>query len=245
MTENQVRDENREGDAPERPPLRAAFLVWPGKVHSQTWMLFWVGVLYLIGALLPWAGQNARELLVQSDAGVSTMRVVQYQNQLKSHGIAPASVPHPGSVVAVYDAGMSFIQVLLLVCSLSMVVMGAISIWNRRLALTPTLCTWFLALAALYFFKGWPTPPYPVKPEQFEPVSNGFSHFGSTIGAIFGDFGNFFSGRAGLEIQAAFDGAGLGFYVTMLAQIGLTLIIVLSFFSGGKSTPAPGPRKRR
>jgi len=244
MSEFQQHDDNRESEAPSAPPLRAAFLVWPGHVHSQTWQIFWVGILYLLGALLPWTGANGTRYLVGGMNGVRWVSSVHYSNELAIHNL-DSNYAHPGGILSVSDPGMGFGQVLLLLCAIAMVVTGAISIWNRRLALTPTLCTWFVALATLYFYKGWPTPAAPVQP--LSGTSNGFTHFGNTVGAIFGEFGKFVGGTITPNMERVFDGAGVGFYVTMVAQIGLTLIVVLSLVMGGKSKgpPAPAPRKRR
>lgn len=244
MSEFQQHDDNRESEAPSAPPLRAAFLVWPGKVHSQTWQIFWVGILYLLGALLPWTGVNGTRYLLTSENAPRWVAAVQYNNELGVHNLN-SNYPHPGQVIAVSEPGMGFGQVLLLLCAIAMVVTGAISIWNRRLALTPTLCTWFVALATLYFYKGWPTPTALM--QDLKGTSNGFSQFGNAVGAIFGEFGSFLQGSITPSMQRVFDGAGLGFYVTMVAQIALTLIVVLSLVMGGKSKgqQVPAQRKRR
>jgi hypothetical protein len=63
------------------------------------------------------------------------------------------------------------------------------------------------------------------------------------LGAIFSNFGKFIGGESVTEVNAMFNGAGLGFYVTMVAQIMLTLIIILSLVTGGSNKPAP--KKRR
>jgi hypothetical protein len=215
--------------------------VWPGKVHSQTWQIFWIGVLYLIGALLPWGGSNSTQFLVSSETGARTISAVVYQNEVAAHAMNSSRYAHPGEVVSSTPPSMGFGQVLLLLCSLAMVTMGAISIWNRRLAMTPTLATWFVALAALYFYKGWPTPDRVL--DEVKPIGNGFGQFGNTLGAIFSNFGKFIRGESVTEVNAMFNGAGLGFYVTMVAQIMLTLIIILSLVTGGSNKPAP--KKRR
>jgi hypothetical protein len=243
----------REVDAPAAPPLRAVFLVWPGAKHGQTWMFLWLGVAYLIGALLPWHGPNDVEYVLEqpypvtSDDPRTSLTRVHYEQLALAHDLNPTDYPALPPVATIREPGLGFGTFLILLGAISMVVAGICSIWNRRLSLTPTLCTWFLALAVLYFSKGhW-------SGEAGERLSapdqvGGFAQMGATLGAVFGNFEKVIQGEVTKEMARVFDRFGLGFYVTMLAQICLIVFILYSIFLGGtskKDVPPPSSAVRR
>lgn len=240
------------GEAPAPPPLRATFLVWPGKVHGQTWMFLWLGVAYLIGALLPWHGANDVEYVLQTPVETQSksltdpsrhsavMTSADYRRAVERH--FNFDDPAPPAIASVREPGMAFGTFLILLCSIAMVVAGILNIWNRKLSLTPTLMTWFIALAVLYFCKGSAfvecskdgyTPGYEV---------HGFSQMGDTLGAIFGNFGSVLEGKVTADMREVFDRFGMGFYVTMLAELFLVLFIAFSIVTGamGKKNDAGG-----
>ena len=236
-------DLNPQGDgAPSiPPPATPSFLVWPGKAHSQTWMLLWFGIMFIIGALLPWGGATDATYTLATPAGdIQQMTGANYEWAKRSHSINDVSHPDPGAVIAVEQPGMTFAQVLMLVCAIAMVVTLCVSIWNRRLILTPTLVTWFIGLACLYFWKVELGPVENAQGEQYQ----GFGYFFSSLGALFSDFGGLLGGEVPSEATRMFRGAGLGFFVTMLAELGVTLMIVLSFFGGSGKSKETNKRRR-
>jgi len=234
--------------APAPPPLRASFLVWPGKVHGQTWMFLWLGVAYLIGALLPWHGANDVEYVletpIQTQAPSLTeparhaavITAANYKRAVELHYNFDKDVPP--TIAGVQDPGMGLGKILILLCSIAMVIAGVVNVWNRKLGLTPTLMTWFIALAVLYFSKG--SGFVACSKEAYTPgfEVNGFNQVGDTLGAIFGNFGMVLEGKVSAEMQQVFDRFGMGFYVTMLAELFLVGFIVFSIASGSKKSDA-------
>lgn len=260
-----------EGEAPAPPPLRAVFMVWPGQVHGQTWMFLWLGVTYLLGSLLPWHGANdvqyvlAKPYQIQAEGEnsparyTSQMSAVHYKMAQDQVAAGVNGVQDPGPVMAVRDPAKPFGQTLILLCAIAMVVSAVLNIWNRRLTMTPTLCTWFIALAVLYFTTGsdyvhadtegghvpvgWAIQNGSVK---------GFSQMGDTLGAVFGNFATVIDGKANEEMMAVFNRFGMGYYLTMLAELFLIVFIAFSIVSGmmaskkgGAPAPSGGPAARR
>ena len=97
---------------------------------------------------------------------------------------------------------------------------------------------WFIALAVLYFSKG--SGFVACSKEAYTPgfEVNGFNQVGDTLGAIFGNFGMVLEGKVSAEMQQVFDRFGMGFYVTMLAELFLVGFIVFSIASGSKKSDA-------
>ena len=253
---------NGNPDAPARPPLRAVFMVWPGQSHGQTWMFLWLGVAYLIGGLLPWHGANDVELMLAQPYEVTaetqdgdgktvpavmstSLSAVHYRMAVENNKESPSRFPNPPSaVIGVREPGMGFGAFLVLLSAVTMCVAGVVSVWNRRLALTPVLCTWFVGLAVLYFSSGYRYSPQASGGERFtdpETISNGFAAMGAVFGAVFGNFGDLVQGNITAEVKNTFDAFGMGFYVTMCAQIFLVGFIVFSIVSGAASSKKDAP----
>ncbi|NRA97428.1 MAG: hypothetical protein HRU14_14600, partial [Planctomycetes bacterium] len=238
------------GEAPAPPPLRATFLVWPGKVHGQTWMFLWLGVAYLIGALLPWHGANDVEYVLATpiqtqsksikrpELRSAVIKVADYKRkvELQYNG----SGTPPPAIVAVREPGKSFGTVLILLCAIAMVVAGVVNVWNRKLVLTPTLMTWFVALAVLYFSKGTGFVEISLAGATRHFEVSGFSQIGDTLGAIFGNFATVIEGKATPEMHAVFDRFGMGFYLTMLAEVFLIAFILFTLVSGAVGKKSDG-----
>jgi len=235
---------NPEAPPPAPPPLRAAFLVWPGKSHGQTWMFLWLGVAFLIGSLLPWHGANdveyvlstpyrlaeavERDGVVIPEQTTRTLSAVHYRMAIENSKVNPNLYPRPGNIIAVRDPGMSFGAVLLLLASIAMVVVGVTNVWSRRLAMTPTLVTWFLAMAVIYASSGGSYDRHYAEPEMV----SGFKQIGSTFQVIFGNIGDVFSGKDNVEVAETLNRFGLGYYVTMGAELFLVVFIGFSIVTG-------------
>ena len=229
-------------DAPERPPLRAVFLVWPGRVHSQNWLFLWFGVMYLVASLLPWKGPMDAEYLL---ADGSRMTAASWHLKVENRVYDPAR-PMPAAVVEVDEPGFNLGRVLILLCSLGMIVTGLSNIWNRKLTLWPTLLTWLEAFVILYFSFGW------IVNGQVEALTsvNGLRQLGDTAGAIFGNFGEIFGGTISAEVNAVPDRFGIGFYLCLLTEILVIVFILGSIVMGvvtskgedkGKAPPSKRP----
>ena len=252
-----------EGDAPAPPPLRAVFMVWPGQVHGQTWMFLWLGVAYLIGSLLPWYGENSAEYVLEKPYQIqgpgentpakmtNVLSRVHYEMARDNH--LNHNEADPGPIVDVRAPAKPFGQTIILLCAIAMVISGVMNIWNRRLTMTPTLCTWFIALAVLYFTTG---SSYAVGETGYfrEPnVVKGFTQMGDTLGAVFGNFALVIEGKTNAEMREVFSRFGMGYYMTMLSELFLLLFIALSIVGGmakgkkddGAPAASSGPASRR
>ena len=252
---DETTDNGPEGEVPAGPPLRAVFMVWPGQVHGQTWMFLWLGVTYLLGSLLPWHGPNDVEYVLEkpfeieaagSDADgapipaktTNVLSAVHYE--MARDNAANHDAADPGAIAAVRDPTKPFGQTIILLCAIAMVVVGATNIWNRRLSMTATLCTWFIALAVLYFTTGSQYAVAEGGGYFREPnIIKGFTQIGDTMGAVFGNFTTVIDGRTNDSMRDVFSCFGMGFYMTMLAQLFLIVFIVFSIVSG-MMTAKPG-----
>ncbi len=253
-----------EGEAPAPPPLRATFLVWPGRVHGQTWMLLWVAVAFLIGSFLPWHGPNDVEYVLASPfvtqqatsehpaQSTNVLTAVQYRIAARNSMRIDAEAQgygHPGAIIDVREPGMGLSAVIVAIFAIAAVTLSLIGIWNRRVAVMPVMGAWLVALVMLYFSKGSDDPgPGYLGPESVK----GFAQMGAVMGAVFGNFGSVWQGNVTPEMMRVFDRFGNGFYVVMLAELFMTAFLVISMVMGAMSgkpddaaKPASGPAARR
>lgn len=238
-------DPGTENPAGGPPPLRAAFLVWPGKVHAQNWMFLWFGVAYLIGALLPWSGRLEADYLLKD----GTIEQAANYHRLVGNRVADPSRPAPEQVIHVYPEGVGIAQVLMLLLAIGLVITGISNIWNRKLTLWPTLLAWLVAFVLLYF-----SVALKVDPNLIDVVRHmGMRHIGETFGALFSNLGGLFNGKSTPEMDAILGRVGVGWYVTMITEIFVILFIVGSVVMGivtakgkdeGKPAPARKPGRR-
>ncbi len=207
------------------PPLRAAFLVWPGKSHSQTWLFLWAGVAYVIGALLPWQGHGADTYVLSNGTSLEAARY----EFLYPAGLTDASKALP-PIVAVHPKRMNLGVAVLLLSAICMVVAGLRSVWNRRLIMAPVLCTWFIALILVHFY-GCPNPD-----PGFQDVLRvrGWSQLTDAVGESFASFGDLFGGAVPTGLTKTVGRAGVGFYLTAFTTIFLLLFVIGSLFAGKK-----------
>jgi hypothetical protein len=221
-------------EAPATGPLTPVFLVWPGRNFSQTWVLFWLGIAYVISALLPWHGDGATRCIL-ADGRDTTLAVHRHETMLHEHN--EAVYPQPADIVSTEAPGMGFGALVVLIFGLGMALSGTVNIWNRRLVLWPTTLCWVMAFLALYFTRA-AIPAKGLENAQHVGLFDQLGELASRLGDLFKDR----SSVEYVELSGIAGRFGLGYYLGAMVEAALVVFIIGSLIVGimhAKKAPPP------
>lgn len=211
---------------PAPAPLTPTVLVWPGRTFAQTWIFMWVGVAFVIGALLPWHGPDERVLTFDRGAGSSprfeslTRKQLEHRAVLREAGAdVEAALLDPVEVKEPEGVWPGALVVLFM--GLGLALTGLTNIWMRKLTFWPVVMAVFVVLTVLYFTTT-EVLTGSTRLEEVNAFSNGVAVMGSVIDWIGADP----RAEAAAELEAVSSRFGLGLYLSLVAWVAMVAVIL-------------------